>query len=186
MFGKLKVKTEAPVAVPTVREIIRSSVPQPRGISLEELPSKTYLQACKDIGASQLADQDNLKMILAVEVGHEYDLEQVNRFLFKLCPDSQQVVWRGLCGLVDGVDGRLTYDGLTRAICIVGHPRYSKYVPESALNLISVIEKEVPNTFGYFVSDYEAARPDPFLLVRNPLTRNSIVALHWDEPNWRG
>ena|SRR5579883_2371290 len=62
---------------------------------------------------------------------------------------------------------------------------YEHPVPAHALDKVYALEEEFgPKVLSFFVSDYKAVTPDPFLLVRaHPKDRGKVIDV-WDEPGW--
>lgn len=181
MFGKRAAAAEVEAPAPVNR------VPLPR-ITIGAVPSYNYIEKCEAIGANQLARWERLKMIVALESPGLYDIDEVNEFLCREAPLGMGVKWNPLCGVTCPGNGIMwSYDiggGGNSYVYLVPKPKYSKSVPLRALNLISTIEKEIPGVFGFYVSDYAVARPDPFLLVHDNGTQRSMIVMHWDEPRW--
>lgn len=163
------------------------TVPVPT-VKIVPSPSRDHLAVCEAIGAKHITALARMEMVLAIEVGKLYSLQEVNLFLLSLCPAGKEVQWLPLCGRTIKERRRWTYwtnnESNEVFVCIMPAPKYARPVPMKALSLIQTIEKEVPDTFGYYVSDYGDPAPDPFLLVRNEDTNSERIVLHWDEPKW--
>lgn len=79
-------------------------------------------------------------------------------------------------------------DNQTIQVIWVGHGEYRRHVPYPVLKLMAEIKEAMPPTenVGFWISDYQAVRPDPFLsvgIIYNGRWEQYVVA-HWDEPNW--
>jgi hypothetical protein len=61
---------------------------------------------------------------------------------------------------------------------------YDKHVPIEALKTAQRIKVGAPCEVEFFVSDYQAVRPDPFLMVRAAGGKREFVVAHWDEPGF--
>lgn len=148
-----------------------------------------YIATCEAIGAHQLSALVKLTTILALEVGRIYNRDEVNRFLISQCPKGLQVTWKHLSGRSFTGTRSWRYEKVNpysvEFVQVLGERKYDKMVPTSVLNLVGMIEKEAPGTFGYYVSDYAVPTPDPFLMVYQPDTDRDFVVAHWDEPNWK-
>lgn len=61
---------------------------------------------------------------------------------------------------------------------------YTKTIPLPALLLVDKIYDRFGSSVKFKVSDYEAVKPDPFLMV--VIGNVSYVIAHWDEPGFKG
>lgn len=61
---------------------------------------------------------------------------------------------------------------------------YDKLVPSFILNRVKKIENKFGDIPKFFVSDYQAIKPDPFIMVTMKGLKESIVFGVWDEPGF--
>ena len=129
-----------------------------------------------------------------------FDNEKVMSFLRKLAhkQDSKndrslgyttKVVWVPL-GKSDGgavmelISGSFSYHyNGSRSISDNLPVQYSKLVPLDILKRVKALKNEFKERVQFFVSDYRAVNPDPFIAVVVGQTAPIVFGV-WDEPGW--
>lgn len=178
-------------------------MPQIRSISIErelsELEEAEYLRLSAELGTiagkHELAWRPLDEFLLERGMGY-YGYDEVMKFLTEQAPlidaSANDMLWAMQTGRqVDRKQKQTpTWEPLRQkdtwkdfsASGSWDHPLYTKKIPLQVLQLISDIEKHEPNAYGFYISDYQAPRSDPFLAVGHAATRERRVIFHWDEP----
>lgn len=108
-----------------------------------------------------------------------YPLQQVRAYLHKMRGMNNFWCWKAL----RKKDGQVVRCNNWMSDGAVWDKIYQGRVPAHALEMVLRIEAELPTGYGFFVSDYEAVRPDPFLMVCGAGTTHYVIDA-WDEPGF--
>jgi hypothetical protein len=182
MFGKTATKTE-PKALP---------MPVPKPMSLEEEVEEAelteYQKLANAIGYTPAGiEAYRLETRLGKLGLQKYDVKEVHDFLQAQVKDKyHKWCW---CPLrqQDAKKERSEYSafsfGREGGSGAVAPWSYDKKVPLAALQVVGKVIEEFKDVEPeFFVSDYTAVNPDPFLAVR--VGGEMRVIFHWDEPEW--
>lgn len=113
-----------------------------------------------------------------------FDYEQVHRYMISICPKRKVYVWKHLTGTNRGVGYPENHGELSGQ-------RYERLVPLHILQRVKTVmglfpeEGSIPD-IGVYVSDYEATRPDPFVMITYNSRAKRFVIGCWDEPGFEG
>lgn len=112
-----------------------------------------------------------------------YKMGAVTKYLIGLCPEGEFVCWKTLRkrdAHGDSMAGPTKHH--TRVNIVYDHP-----VPYPVLLTVDRLQERFGDEISFYVSDYEAPIPDPFLLV--VLSRGGadgqFIVERWDEPGFR-
>lgn len=166
-----------------LKKDLTSSVPQPTSPVVMERPDQEYKDLAKklSIPIPPTAIRDEFRSALR-ELGLPiYDNAEVNHYLFKICPKDKHWAWVGLRPQDQGqlnvwsvvLDGQLV------------HGPYNKAIPYPVMLTVEKVLDKYPKA-NFFVSDFTAKSPDPFLAVCLERDPSSLTIIErWDEPGFR-
>lgn len=80
-------------------------------------------------------------------------------------------------------DQRWVWRPLRPQDCAEHQLPYARLIPENALQLVGLIEARFAGQVRFFVSDYQAVNPDPFLSVL--FAGRRWVIAEWPAPDWK-
>lgn len=166
---------------------------QPKAKLLEtqtviEPPTEEYRALAAKIGLRVLTAKQSLRQVLHDETIPVYDLRRVESYMRRVTPRGKDWGWRA-CREHD-VLSRMHY-GSSNGSFIAGI--YAHPLPFPVLHTIERVSAACPEAL-FFVSDYEAVRPDPFLMVTmypvdhrlwEATPETCFVIERWDEPSFR-
>lgn len=109
-----------------------------------------------------------------------YDTEKVRKYLHRLCPRGQDVVWCGFDGDTRSEFFMEDYWATQHYLSIGG---YTKPIPEVPLMTLARIRAEFPQAVGYVSAFKNVPKGDPFLAVR--FEGEFFIIERWDEPGFR-
>jgi hypothetical protein len=176
-----------------------------------EPPTEEYQKLAAKLGVF-LKPASSLESVIQAEMIHVYPMAKVRKYLTRITPMGKVWVWKPLR---DKDLARLRLR--SSSIAIDNSPRhggtfadsiYSRPVPYAALLSVEKIEQAMCGQEAkpaFFVSDYVAFNPDPFLMVTVPAMGESqwkdgdgsgrlwtanpepscFVIERWDEPSFR-
>lgn len=185
LFGRSKaVVLEVPpvVPIPVLESLEASSF---GGVELSE-----YQNAASAIGFSNGALLSaELRDFFVQEGIRIYNYDKVSAFLTDKAqseaknPESEKRVW---CWKpLRETDANKLVSGQHWEQGHISAQRYHGAVPYTMLCLVQKIADKFGEQVHFYVSDYAARNPDPFLAVTGVGTGRYVIA-HWDEPNFRG
>lgn len=186
MFWKKGVAVEETPSEMTLESLIENSAKAPQ-TEMDE-----YEALCRETGVESLPlAMQRLRAFLSARQMPTYSSDRVHRFLVEKAKKEKQGGWISIawCPL-RAEDAKHQFQvTINYGENVTWHKSsesvYSKPVPIEALKIVRDVEREMPDTFAFYVSDYKAATPDPFLLVTHKrLYGDHIVAYHWDEPDF--
>lgn len=155
------------------------------------IASPSYLKVANAIGLKSAAiEESNLLQALKDREVKVYDFDKVDQYLYRKALKqgaNMRWVWKPM----RSADMKAIENSATRYQDIAGmgfvHPvEYTHPIPERVIDLAGCLLQEVENAI-FFVSDYSAIHPDPFMAVTTPKLLEAhkvyIVAV-WDEPTF--
>lgn len=195
MFGKRKEPTPVPPA-PVLQH--------PKAHPVTARPEHEVQQYAKQCA---LLDFEPAELLLAqIHVFMEkngipfYQYAEVDVWLRSKCPYGKVWVWRPLRPKDATKDWEIVGDNRgpviwRKNITVLGHGSYayneigrfpySRLVPFSVLQNVAKLETAFPDKLLFFVSDYQAAVPDPFIALNTKCTGgNMLIFDAWDEPGF--
>jgi hypothetical protein len=200
-LGRSTAVAEADAPMATIVAAPELTVPEPQTPEQELAGEEAleYTKVAEEIGLE--APGVSIELVMAmlqdkVALG-VYDETEVRDFLIQEARKESRLakavfVWRplrradrgwGIDRLVTPTDHGAILDSCT----IHGEmtDQYTQKVPLPALMLVRDIENEIgKGVVKFFVSDYEAYNPDPFLMMATS-RKDRRVIFHWDEPSWK-
>lgn len=160
---------------------------------------KSYFDLCKEVEfyPAQLFKKQLLLFFIEENIP-VYDIEKVTKYL---CHQAQKTsqrtiwIWRPLREKdVDLPSFKSTLmanreyphddNGSYRPEYAGWNTIYDKLIPMFILERVKKIENKFGDVPKFFVSDYQAVNPDPFIMVTTKGLKESIVFGMWDEPGF--
>jgi hypothetical protein len=146
-----------------------------------------YMKLAQELGlAVDHGEEARLRAAVADAGVGNYDREKVDLYMRSMAKNNVWV-WRPL----RKVDvGKLNQDGDRDVVlhgAVTGGQSYQHVVPFAVLTTVKQISEKFPEAL-FFISDYAAPRPDPFLMVTTKdLFERDIyyIVERWDEPGFR-
>lgn len=192
MFGKkhvAKLVEQEPIKpIPLER-------PRPHLVVVEKKPIEEYEKLSSELEffPVELIEAKFLRYLSDNKI-RVFDNGEVAEYLREKAEDKKEMwvwkplrekdKWQGSWGWDRWLPGR--FGGKGHGFYRASEPKcrpYTKLVPYKILELVRDIETEIPEGLSFFVSDYVAVNPDPFIMA-TALDMNRIIFGVWDEPDF--
>lgn len=176
-------------------------------VDVFDAPTEEYKQLAIKLGITTAIKTKTVTLedVLKEELIHVYPMRDVNKYMGKITPPGKNWGWKPCRRIdLDRTKKILTYHPHNAAGVLLGEV-YGRPIPYPALVTMDKIEEAAKAhslPVSFFVSDYTARVPDPFLMVTVPIKGISqseeignlwvmlpepacFVVERWDEPSFR-